>query len=135
MKELFTKLIGTVVLGLLSIPMLFAQIPLDSPVPVDVLVDAPDGFSRQFEYGTVADTVTWGIEPLRQTISGELAWAYDNVDSLLCDGISNTDLTGKMALVQRGACNFSLKIWNAQEAGAIGVIIIDHTYFFGLYLL
>jgi hypothetical protein len=128
MKEFFTKLLATVVFALVSIPMLIAQIPNNSPVPVDVFIDGDGGFSRQFDYSSVVDSDTWGIQPLRQTVSGEVAWARDNVDSLMCDGIATNDLTGKMAIVQRGACNFSLKIWNAQEAGAVGVIIIDHTY-------
>ncbi|WP_187270936.1 M36 family metallopeptidase [Neolewinella aurantiaca] len=41
-----------------------------------------------------------------------------------CTEITN-DLTGKIALITRGECNFSLKVYNAQEAGAIGVIICN----------
>lgn len=35
------------------------------------------------------------------------------------------ELKGKIALISRGACNFSVKIKNAQNAGAVGVIMID----------
>lgn len=35
------------------------------------------------------------------------------------------ELEGKIALIDRGICDFSLKVYNAQEAGAIGVIICN----------
>jgi hypothetical protein len=36
-----------------------------------------------------------------------------------------TDLTGKIALIDRGTCNFDAKTLAAQNAGAIGVILAD----------
>ena len=36
------------------------------------------------------------------------------------------DLSGKIALVQRGAINFSLKLANAEAAGAVGLIVYDN---------
>ena len=35
------------------------------------------------------------------------------------------ELAGKIALIDRGVCDFSLKVYNAQEAGAIGAIICN----------
>jgi hypothetical protein len=37
-----------------------------------------------------------------------------------------TNLRGKVALVDRGTCNFTTKVKNAQDAGAIGVIVADN---------
>ena len=37
-----------------------------------------------------------------------------------------TDLTGKIAIIDRGVCTFSTKIRNAQNAGAIGVIVVNN---------
>jgi subtilisin family serine protease len=34
-------------------------------------------------------------------------------------------LTGKIALIERGVCNFSDKVYNAQRAGAIGAVIYN----------
>ena len=34
-------------------------------------------------------------------------------------------LTGKLALIQRGVCNFSEKVYNAQRAGAIGAFVYN----------
>jgi len=36
------------------------------------------------------------------------------------------DVAGKIAVIQRGVCNFSLKAYVAQQAGAIGVIIFNN---------
>jgi minor extracellular serine protease Vpr len=41
-----------------------------------------------------------------------------------CTAIS-TSLTGKIALIRRGMCTFTTKVRNAQNAGAIGVIVIN----------
>jgi len=43
-----------------------------------------------------------------------------------CEAIS-TDLTGKIALAQRGSCNFTVKVLNAQSAGALAVVIYQNT--------
>jgi len=37
-----------------------------------------------------------------------------------------TDVSGKIALVDRGACNFTVKVKNAQNGGAIGVIVVQN---------
>ena len=42
-----------------------------------------------------------------------------------CETITN-DLTGTIALINRGSCNFTVKAINAQDAGAVGVIIINN---------
>ncbi|MFK7809386.1 MAG: PA domain-containing protein [Saprospiraceae bacterium] len=42
-----------------------------------------------------------------------------------CNPIS-TDLTDKIAVIDRGSCNFSIKIYNAQLQGAVGVIIANN---------
>lgn len=42
-------------------------------------------------------------------------------------GTWTQDLTGKIAVIWRGLCEFSCKAENAQNRGAIGVVIINHT--------
>jgi hypothetical protein len=44
-----------------------------------------------------------------------------------CTNLTNADLTGKIALIQRGACNFDIKFKKAQDKGAKGVIIYNPT--------
>ena len=41
-------------------------------------------------------------------------------------GAITTDLTGKIALIDRGVCFFSVKIRNAQAAGAVGVLVVNN---------
>src|SRR6266487_670856 len=38
---------------------------------------------------------------------------------------SGSFVAGRIALIQRGACNFGVKVLNAQAAGATGVIIFN----------
>ena len=40
--------------------------------------------------------------------------------------VNGADVAGNIALIQRGACNFSTKILNAQAAGAVGVIVYNN---------
>lgn len=45
--------------------------------------------------------------------------------SLACDPLPEGSLTGKLALIERGTCNFSLKVYHAQLAGANAAIIYN----------
>ncbi|HEY9420634.1 MAG TPA: PA domain-containing protein [Thermoanaerobaculia bacterium] len=67
-------------------------------------------------------------------VTGNLAIAQD-VDedgaatvSTATDGCSpiTNDLAGKIAVVDRGSCGFAIKVKNAQDAGAIAVVIADN---------
>lgn len=42
-----------------------------------------------------------------------------------CDPLTN-DLTGQIALIDRGGCDFVVKVKNAQNAGAIGAIVVNN---------
>lgn len=57
-------------------------------------------------------------------ISGEVAAAEP---ALACDPITNpAQIAGKIALIDRGTCNFTLKVANAQAAGATAVIVANN---------
>ena len=60
-------------------------------------------------------------------ITGALAVAVDSTapTSDACDPIAAGQLTGKIAIVDRGICNFSVKVRNAQAAGAKAVIVVN----------
>ena len=47
-----------------------------------------------------------------------------SADTLGCTSVSG--VAGKIALIYRGSCNFSVKVENAQAAGAVGVIIVNN---------
>lgn len=41
--------------------------------------------------------------------------------------VNDAELAGNIAIIDRGACNFTQKVLNAQEAGAIAAIIVNNT--------
>jgi hypothetical protein len=56
-----------------------------------------------------------------------MAFATDATaaDSLACNAVTS-DVNGKIAVLYRGDCQFGVKAKNAQDAGAIAVIIINN---------
>jgi extracellular elastinolytic metalloproteinase len=60
--------------------------------------------------------------------TGDVVYINDDNLGTLHEGCTppvNT-LTGKIALIDRGNCNFTVKVKNAQDAGAIAVIMINN---------
>jgi hypothetical protein len=44
-----------------------------------------------------------------------------------CSALTNpASVSGKIALLDRGGCNFTVKVKNAQNAGAVGVIVVNN---------
>ncbi len=63
------------------------------------------------------------------TIRGQIVQAFDDSEFpfLACNTIVNKEeVAGKIALIYRGDCSYVEKVSNAQEAGAIGVIIANY---------
>lgn len=64
------------------------------------------------------------------SISGDVVRIDDGTDSTT-DGCESTvngaEVAGKIAIIDRGACNFTAKVKNAQDVGAIAVIIANNT--------
>lgn len=60
-------------------------------------------------------------------VTGEAVLADDGTDTptLACDALIN-DVDGKIVIIDRGACDFSCKVLNAQQAGAIAVVICNY---------
>jgi minor extracellular serine protease Vpr len=53
---------------------------------------------------------------------------YIDTNKTACDPFADgTDFTGKVVLIDRGACNFTTKVINAQSKGAVFVIIANNT--------
>ena len=87
--------------------------------------------SPYIEYGSTEYVpYTTSYNPFTTTITGEL---YDvnliaGTDLEFCDvsGVVGTPLTGKIALISRGSCNFFVKINNAEALGAVAAIIYNN---------
>ena len=79
---------------------------------------------------TQAGTDPWGALITTDPVTGVLVNAQDGVDNPfetdICEPIINTDeVEGKIALIDRGGCEFGAKALRAQDAGAIGAIICN----------
>jgi hypothetical protein len=62
-------------------------------------------------------------------VTGDMVAAVDGTApaSDACTALTNgANIAGKVALIDRGNCDFSVKVQNAQNAGAVGVVIADN---------
>lgn len=90
-----------------------------------------------------ADGTDWGTPDFNvpnTNITGNLVLADDdtpgvsttpsghNLENEACNALTNgAAISGNIAILYRGSCEFGLKAFNCQTAGAIGVIIINHS--------
>lgn len=79
-------------------------------------IDEPESIRGEYE---AAGSEFGSLDPPTQ---GELALA---APSDACNPLTN-DVTGKIALVDRGTCEFTEKVRNAEQAGAIGVLVVNN---------
>ncbi len=87
----------------------------ERPVISDAIVPTVDGIEGEAVLATQASFTP----RLEVGFNGSLE-ATDDVTA--CAPLDQ-DLTGNVALISRGACSFTAKIWNAQQAGATGVVV------------
>ena len=80
------------------------------------LMFGPAAFGAPLTAGGITGPVALGIDP---------ADAAGPSTTDACSPLTN-DLTGKIALVDRGTCGFAIKIKNVQNAGAIAAIVADN---------
>ncbi|MCR9171568.1 MAG: T9SS type A sorting domain-containing protein [bacterium] len=91
--------------------------------PMQFIVNSPGAISGELFYGY---PVNYGPTTMT-TITGDIEWVYDlTPDSLACDSILD-DLTGKIAMIRRGACSFTTKVYNAQQKGAIACVLVNNS--------
>lgn len=95
-------------------------------------VQAPSPNEGNYEFTYADDEATdWNVPDMDDPINAiESEMVLIDDDSGLdnpigCDEVVN-DLTGKIAVLYRGTCEFGTKALNAQNAGAIGCIIINN---------
>ncbi len=89
-------------------------------------IEAPFSLSGSY----IAGIARFSPSPDSVTIRGRIVEAYDGSDTpnLGCETIVNQDeVKGSIAMVYRGDCFFVQKVLNAQQAGAIGVIIANYS--------
>lgn len=104
-----------------------------SAVPQQLLrVVAPaQGIDQQIAYRAMGAQNGWVNVPqgTAANFNGSLVIARDGgpSDSLLCGApVNAAALSGNVAVIYRGACAISDKVMNAQNAGAIAVIVVNN---------
>jgi len=78
--------------------------------------------------GIEVGTADFGAPITETPVSGQVIEATDGTiqGTLGCNELVNAEeLDGKVALIDRGLCEFSTKVLNAQNAGAVGAIICN----------
>lgn len=94
-------------------------------------VEEPASIAGGYEL-TYAPNTDWGVPDMLITANAVLDTVVltndltPTADSLMCDVAAVGSLTGKIAMLYRGDCEFGVKALNAQNAGAIAVIIINN---------
>lgn len=89
----------------------------------------PTELSQAYATGAAGDG--WGFDETYSSVNieAELAPAYDNnpqFASNVCGDVANPEeIEGKIAMIYRGRCEFGTKSLNAQNAGAVAVIICN----------
>ncbi len=105
---------------LLSVGISQAQVALEILQPASIAGGYGIGFTDNGwgfpDMNNPANAVTGFVEVARDATTADSLCCADNV----------ADLTGKIALLYRGACQFGDKARYAQNAGAIGVIIVNN---------
>ncbi len=95
---------------------------------VSFFVEAPSPNEGGYEISFADAGTDWGVPDMTDpanVVTGTMCLAED---SLACEPLTNgPDLDGKIAVVYRGACEFGAKALNAQNEGAIAVIIVNHS--------
>lgn len=95
------------------------SVSIDSPEPIA-------GYIRPFgaaQFGRAIPTQSEPPVTARVAIASDLS---NPSESLGCGQFANaSSLSGKIVIIDRGICQFSQKVYNAQLAGAVGVIICN----------
>ena len=89
-----------------------------------VTINSPAGISGNL----VAFRASFGPD-FAAAITGNLVLADDGTaeSSQGCAAfVNSTAINGNIAVIERGSCNFTLKVKNAQDAGATAVIVINN---------
>ena len=110
-----------IILSALFATAINAQVIFFVEPPSDVSGLYPSGYS----------TTDWGSPDLNDpanSVTGEMVMAIGGIDdSTICSTVVNADeVSGKIAVFYRGACQFGTKALNAQNAGAIACVLINN---------
>jgi Zn-dependent metalloprotease len=88
-----------------------------------VVINSPASIARICDAGTA----TFGPQVDETGTTGDVVLADDGVapGADACTALPAGSMTGKVGLVDRGTCAFTIKVKNAQNAGAIAVVVAN----------
>ena len=119
MKKKLFSFLSVALLGLIG---------MQASAQIVLLVQQPSNLSGSYNF-TYSSSNGWGADMDTVAITAQAAFANDatSADSLGCEAIVNrSEIEGKIAVVYRGDCNFSLKASNVQDSGAVALVIINN---------
>lgn len=86
-------------------------------------ITSPDDISGTYQWSASSG---WGGS-VEADFCGQLVWAENGAETEGCNPLAaSSDLTDKIALIRRGTCDFSLKAYHAQLAGAKALVVVNH---------
>jgi len=91
----------------------------------NVIVNSPAGIAGSY---ACYPTTSFGT-PIASAITQNIVLVNDGTaaPTLGCNALTNgAALSGKIALIRRGTCSFAIKVKNAQNAGAVAVIMMNN---------
>jgi subtilisin family serine protease len=89
----------------------------------------PHFVGSPFTYGSTTIGVASGdFATVTSDLTAPLGVVTGSIGGLgdACAALTAGSLTGKIAVLSRGACTFSQKIRNAQDAGAVAVVVVNN---------
>jgi subtilisin family serine protease len=98
-----------------------AQTHVPSAVAYALRVDSPASIAGVYKN---TNTVDWA--PITTGFSGTLKYGATAAERLGCDPYPAGFFAGTVALIDRGVCAISIKVDNAADAGATGVVVVNN---------
>ncbi len=92
-----------------------------------ISIDAPDNIKGFVDYGVAQFGKLIPLDT-EAPVKGKVVLVNDGTNNALlgCNPLKNgTEISGNIALIERGSCEFGRKVWRAQQAGAIAAIICN----------
>ncbi|MBU6283434.1 M4 family metallopeptidase, partial [bacterium] len=98
---------------------------LSAGAPVDVVVSSPAGIAGTYLGGAAAFGPRFDTTGITAVVVAALDGTAPTGDA--CEAVAApAQVAGRIAFVDRGNCNFAVKVKNAQNAGAVAVIVADN---------
>lgn len=120
--------------GNIDAPRAVDQCSTHSPAIAEVVINSPSTIAKVCQAGAAS----FGPKLTQTGLTGDVVLAVDNGGALpdgtpspktsdACTALTNgAAVAGRIALVDRGTCGFAVKVKNAQNAGATGVLVADN---------